>query len=133
MLSLVLLGGEKLPGRVLIVDDSAFMRRTIRKILENEEIEVIGEAADGRTALEKYKELKPDVVTMDMTLPDMNGIEVIKKIMNVDNRARIIMCSAIGQQGIIIEALQAGAKEYLTKPFRENMVIETIKKILKHT
>lgn len=122
-----------MPGRVLIVDDSAFMRRTIKKILENEEIEVIGEAADGRTALKKYKELKPDVVTMDMTLPDMNGIEVIKKIMNFDNRARIIMCSAIGQQGIIIEALQAGAKEYLTKPFRENMVIETVKKVLKYT
>jgi two-component system chemotaxis response regulator CheY len=120
-----------LPGRILIVDDSAFMRRTLRKILEKAGFEVIGEAADGGTAIEKYKELKPDVVTMDITMPGINGIETVKNILAINDKARIIMCSAIGQQGIIIEALQAGAKEYLIKPFRESLVIETINKVMR--
>ncbi|NLM96998.1 MAG: response regulator [Halanaerobiaceae bacterium] len=120
-----------MPGRILIVDDSAFMRRTLRKILEKAGFEVIGEAADGGTAIEKYKELKPDVVTMDITMPGINGIETVKNILAINDKARIIMCSAIGQQGIIIEALQAGAKEYLIKPFRESLVIETINKVMR--
>jgi two-component system chemotaxis response regulator CheY len=117
-------------NKVLIVDDAAFMRMMIKEILTKNGYTVVGEASDGVQAVEKYKELGPDLVTMDITMPEMDGITALKEIRKIDPNARIIMCSAMGQQAMVIDAIQAGAKDFIVKPFQADRVIEAIKKTL---
>ncbi|MFW6287673.1 MAG: response regulator [bacterium] len=112
----------------MIVDDAAFMRLNLRNILKDS-YEIVGEAQNGQQALELYEELKPDIVTMDITMPVMDGLESIKAIRKVDSAANIIVCSAMGQQKMIIEAIEAGAKDFIVKPFKEDRVIEAISKL----
>ncbi len=113
---------------VLIVDDAAFMRMMIRDILTKNGYSVVGEAENGMVALEKYKELKPDLVTMDITMPEMDGIAAVKQIKSFDAQARIIMCSAMGQQAMVIDAIQAGAVDFIVKPFQPERVLEAVGK-----
>ncbi len=117
-------------ARVLVVDDAIFMRKMISDILEGNGMEVVGEADTGALAVEKYKELKPDLVTMDIIMPEMNGIDAVRQIMSNDSQARIVMCSALGQQALVQDALTAGAKDFLIKPFNPSRVIEVVTKIL---
>ncbi|WP_040948680.1 response regulator [Gorillibacterium massiliense] len=117
-------------NRILIVDDAAFMRMMIRDILSKNGYEVCGEANDGVQAIEKFKEHKPDLITMDITMPEMDGINALKEIKKLDPNARVIMCSAMGQQAMVIDAIQAGAKDFIVKPFQSDRVIEAIKKTL---
>lgn len=116
--------------KILIVDDAAFMRMMIKDILTKNGFEVVGEAADGVQAVEKYNELRPDLVTMDITMPEMDGITALKEIRKSDPNAKVIMCSAMGQQAMVIDAIQAGAKDFIVKPFQADRVIEAIKKTL---
>ncbi|QFF98542.1 response regulator [Psychrobacillus glaciei] len=116
--------------RILIVDDAAFMRMMIKDILTKNGFEVVGEAGDGAQAVEKYAELKPDLVTMDITMPEMDGITALKEIKGKNPNAVIIMCSAMGQQAMVIDAIQAGAKDFIVKPFQADRVIEAISKAL---
>ncbi|MDF2962675.1 MAG: response regulator [Paenibacillus sp.] len=117
-------------NRILIVDDAAFMRMMIRDILSKNGYEVCGEANDGAQAIEKFKELRPDLITMDITMPEMDGIAALKEIKKLDPNAKVIMCSAMGQQAMVIDAIQAGAKDFIVKPFQADRVIEAIKKTL---
>ncbi|MFD2670092.1 response regulator [Marinicrinis sediminis] len=117
-------------NKILIVDDAAFMRMMIKDILSKNGYEVVGEANDGSQAVEKYKELQPDLVTMDITMPEMDGITALKEIKKMDGNAKVIMCSAMGQQAMVIDAIQAGAKDFIVKPFQADRVIEAIKKTL---
>ncbi|MBN3526202.1 response regulator [Paenibacillus apiarius] len=116
--------------RILIVDDAAFMRMMIRDILTKNGFDVVGEASDGAQAIEKYKEHKPDLITMDITMPEMDGIAALKEIRKMDPSAKVIMCSAMGQQAMVIDAIQAGAKDFIVKPFQADRVIEAINKTL---
>ena len=116
--------------RVLIVDDAAFMRMMIKDILSKNGYEVVGEAENGQKAVEKFQELKPDLTTMDITMPEMDGIEALKKIKAADANASIIMCSAMGQQAMVIEAIQSGAKDFIVKPFQADRVLEAVKKVV---
>ncbi|HLU21893.1 response regulator [Lederbergia graminis] len=117
-------------NRILVVDDAAFMRMMIKDILVKNGFDVVGEAVDGVQAVEKYNELKPDLVTMDITMPEKDGIAALKEIKAIDPNAKIIMCSAMGQQAMVIDAIQAGAKDFIVKPFQADRVIEAIKKTL---
>ncbi len=117
-------------NRILIVDDAAFMRMMIKEILTKNNFTVVGEASDGLQAVEKFKELNPDLVTLDITMPEMDGIAALKEIKKIDPNARVIMCSAMGQQAMVIEAIQAGAKDFIVKPFQADRVIEAIRKAL---
>lgn len=117
-------------ARILICDDAAFMRMIIKDILTKNNYEVVGEAENGRLALSKYKECRPDVVTMDITMPEMDGIQALKEIRRVDPEAKIIMCSGMGQQAMVIESIQAGAKDFVVKPFKAEKVIESIRKVV---
>lgn len=117
-------------NRVLIVDDAAFMRMMIKDILEKNGYEVVGEAQNGLEAVEKYQELLPDLVTMDITMPEMDGIEALKNIREINPNAVVIMCSAMGQQAMVIDAIQAGAKDFIVKPFQAERVLEAVKKAL---
>jgi two-component system chemotaxis response regulator CheY len=117
-------------ARVLVVDDAIFMRKMISDILEGNDMEIVGEADTGALAVEKYKELKPDLVTMDIIMPEMNGIDAVRQIISSDSQARIVMCSALGQQALVQDALAAGAKDFLIKPFNPSRVIEVVSKIL---
>jgi two-component system chemotaxis response regulator CheY len=117
--------------RVLITDDAMFMRRMLSDILEKGGHTVCGEAATGKEAVERYKELKPDLVTMDIIMPDMSGIEAVKEIKKFDPKARILMVSAMGQQALVLEAVQAGALDYVVKPFQPSRVLESIERIIK--
>ncbi|WP_339288856.1 response regulator [Ureibacillus sp. FSL K6-0786] len=116
--------------KILIVDDAAFMRMMIKDILTKNGYEVVGEAADGMQAVEKYNELRPDLVTMDITMPEMDGITALKQIKSIDPNAVVIMCSAMGQQAMVIDAIQAGAKDFIVKPFQTDRVIEAIQKAI---
>ncbi len=116
--------------KVLIVDDAAFMRMMIKDILEKNGYDVVGEAQDGAEAVELFNELGPDLVTMDITMPEKDGIAALKEIKEVDSSAIIIMCSAMGQQAMVIDAIQAGAKDFIVKPFQADRVIEAIEKAL---
>ena len=118
-------------ARILVVDDAAFMRMMIRDILIKNGYEVAGEAANGNEAVLKYQELRPDVTTMDITMPEMDGITAVREIRKVDPNARIIMCSAMGQQAMVLDAIQAGARDFIVKPFQEDSVIDAIKKVLR--
>ena len=117
-------------GKVLVVDDAIFMRKMISEILVENGMEVIGEADTGLKAVERYKELKPDLVTMDIIMPEKNGIDAVREIISMDSGARIVMCSALGQQALVREALNAGAKDFLIKPFNPSRVIEVVTKVL---
>ena len=116
---------------ILICDDAAFMRMMLKDILVKEGYEVVGEAANGAQGVEKYNELKPDLVTMDITMPEMDGISALKAIRQGDPSAKIIMCSAMGQQAMVVESIQAGARDFIVKPFEKEKVLSTIKKHLK--
>ena len=115
--------------RVLIVDDAIFMRKMISDILVENGMEIVGEADTGAKAVEKYMELRPDLVTMDIIMPEMNGIDAVRKIMEFDAKTRIVMCSALGQQALVQEAIAAGAKDFLIKPFNAARVVEVIAKV----
>lgn len=115
---------------VLIVDDAAFMRMMIRDILEQNNFHVVAEAKDGMSAIEQYKKYKPDIVTMDITMPDMDGIKTVEEIKKIDSGAKIIMCTAMGQQAMVIDAIRAGAKDFIVKPFEESQVLEAINKVI---
>lgn len=117
-------------ARVLIVDDAAFMRMMIKDILEKNGFEVIGEANNGVKAVEMYKKDKPDVVTMDITMPDMDGIEAVRQIKSFDPNAKVIMCSAMGQQTMVMDAIRAGARDFIVKPFQQDRVLEAIRKVI---
>ena len=115
---------------ILICDDAAFMRMMIKDILTKNGYNVAGEAENGAKAVEKYSEVKPDLVLMDITMPEMDGIQALKKIKANDPSALVIMCSAMGQQAMVIEAIQAGAKDFIVKPFQADRVLESIRKVL---
>jgi len=115
---------------ILIVDDASFMRMMIKDILTKNGFEVVGEAENGAKAVEKFKELDPELVIMDITMPEMDGIQAVKEIKSVDPNVKIVMCSAMGQQAMVIEAIQAGAKDFIVKPFQADRVIEAVKKVL---
>ena len=117
-------------NNILLVDDAAFMRMMLKDILTKNGYNVIGEAENGAQAVEKYKELKPNLVVMDITMPEMDGIEAAKAIKAEDGNALIIMCSAMGQQAMVIEAIQAGAKDFIVKPFQPDRVLEAVKKVI---
>jgi two-component system chemotaxis response regulator CheY len=121
-----------MPETILVVDDAAFMRMMIRDILAKEGY-VIHEAVNGRDAVEKYAELSPDLVTMDITMPELDGISALKAIRESDSDARVLIVSAMGQQKMIVEALEAGALDFLVKPFQPTKVLETVKKCLQPT
>ena len=115
---------------ILICDDAAFMRMMIKDILTKDGYQVVGEAANGAEGVEKYSQLKPDLVMMDITMPEMNGIEALKKIKEGDASANVIMCSAMGQQAMVIESIQSGAKDFIVKPFQAERVLEAVKKAI---
>ena len=115
---------------ILICDDAAFMRMMIKDILSKNGYNVAGEAENGAKAVEKYAELKPDLVLMDITMPEMDGIQALKKIKESDPSALVIMCSAMGKQAMVIESIQAGAKDFIVKPFQADRVIEAVKKVV---
>ncbi len=115
---------------ILICDDAAFMRMMIKDILSKNGYNVAGEAENGAKAVEKYAEVKPDLVLMDITMPEMDGIQALKKIKATDPSAMVIMCSAMGQQAMVIEAIQAGAKDFIVKPFQAERVLEAVKKVV---
>lgn len=117
--------------RILIVDDAIFMRKMIGDILRKEGYEICGEAENGIEAIKKYKELSPDLVTMDIIMPDMSGIDAVQEIVNVDSNAKILMVSAMGQQSLVVEAIQKGAKDYVIKPFQPSRVLEAVERVLK--
>ena len=114
--------------RVLIVDDAAFMRMMLKDILVKNGYDVVGEAENGKIAIDKYKELKPDIVTLDITMPEMDGLEAIKKIKEINNQVNVIMCSAMGQQAMVIDAIQSGAKDFIVKPFQADRVLDALGK-----
>jgi two-component system chemotaxis response regulator CheY len=115
---------------VLVCDDAIFMRTMISDILSQAGYEVVGEAETGVQAVAKFKELKPDLVTMDIVMPDMGGIDAVREIVQHDPSARILMCSAMGQQALVVEAIQAGAKDFVVKPFQPSRVLEAVQRVL---
>ena len=116
--------------RVLVCDDAIFMRTMIGDILASAGYEVVGEAETGVQAIERYRELKPDLVTMDIVMPDMGGIDAVREITKFDPQAKILMCSAMGQQALVVEAIQAGAKDFVVKPFQPSRVLEAVQRVL---
>lgn len=114
-------------ARIMIVDDAAFVRLTLKNILEKDGHVVVGEAENGLEALDKYMECKPDLVTLDITMPEANGIDALKAIKKYDPDAKCVMCSAMGQQAMVVEAMQNGARDFIVKPFQPNRVLESIR------
>ena len=117
-------------AKILIVDDAAIMRMMIKDILTKNGYEVVAEAANGVEAVELYKSHQPDLVTMDITMPEMDGIEAVKQIKAVNPAAKVIMCSAMGQQSMVMDAIKAGANDFIVKPFQADRVLEAVKKIV---
>lgn len=117
-------------AKVLVTDDAAFMRMQLKDILTKLGHEIVGEAENGQVAVEKYKELKPDLVTMDITMPELDGVGAVKEIKKLDANAIVIMCSAMGQQGMVVEAIQSGAKDFIVKPFTADRIQEALTKVL---
>ena len=115
---------------ILIVDDAAFMRMMIKDILSKNGYNIAAEAENGKIAVDKYNEVKPDLVLMDITMPEMDGIQALKGIKAIDSSASVIMCSAMGQQAMVIEAIQSGAKDFIVKPFQAERVLEAVKKVI---
>ena len=116
--------------RVLIVDDANFMRMMLKDILKDTDYDVCGEAENGLEAVTRYKELKPDVVTLDITMPEMSGLDALKKIKEIDPNAKCIMCSAMGQQAMVLDAIKSGAKDFIVKPFDKDRVIQALDKVV---
>ena len=116
--------------RVLIVDDAIFMRNMLKDIFDSDTFEIVGEAANGVEAVEKYKELRPDLTTMDIVMPFKSGIEATKEILAVQNDAVVIMCSALGQESLVMEAIEAGAADFVVKPFKPEDVQRVVGKVL---
>jgi len=117
-------------ARIMVVDDAAFMRMAIRTMLAEAGHEVVAEAVNGKDAIAKYNEFKPDLTTMDITMPEMDGIACVRELCKMDPLAKVIMCSAMGQQGMVIDAIEAGARDFIVKPFQKERVIEAINKHL---
>lgn len=115
-------------GRILIVDDALFMRGMLKKILEEHGYQVVGEAQNGVEAIEKYNALKPDLVTLDITMPDMTGLAALKAIRVIDDKAKVVMCSAMGQSSMVVDAIQNGAMDFIVKPFQTSTVIEALRR-----
>ncbi len=115
---------------VLVCDDAIFMRTMISDILSQAGYEVVGEAETGTQAVERFKELNPDLVTMDIVMPDMGGIDAVREIVKIAPNAKILMCSAMGQQALVVEAIQAGAKDFVVKPFQPSRVLEAVQRVL---
>lgn len=116
--------------RILVCDDAAFMRMMVKDILTKNGYEVVGEAENGLEAIERYNELKPDLVLMDITMPEMDGITSLKEIISNHPNAKVIMCSAMGQQSMVVDSIQAGARDFIVKPFQVERVIEAIQKVV---
>lgn len=117
-------------ARILVTDDAAFMRMMLKTMLTEGGHEVVAEAENGKEAIRLYEESRPDVVTLDITMPEMDGLEALRGIRALDPNAKIIMCSAMGQQNMVIEAIQAGAKSFIVKPFQKDRVLDEISKIV---
>lgn len=115
-------------GRILIVDDALFMRRVLRQMLEGHGYNVVGEARNGLEAIKMYQELQPDLVTLDITMPDMTGLAALRAIRAIDGNAKVVMCSAMGQNAMVMEALQNGALDFIVKPFKEFTVMEALRR-----
>ncbi|MBQ6786285.1 MAG: response regulator [Lachnospiraceae bacterium] len=118
-------------AKVLIVDDASFMRMTIKQMLEKNGHEAVGEAGDGIEAVKKYIEVKPEVVLLDITMPEMNGVEALKRIKELDPAAKVIICSAMGQQAMVAQAIQNGAKDFIVKPFEVDRLIAAVDRVMK--
>lgn len=116
--------------RIMVVDDAAFMRMMIKDILCKNGYEVVAEAENGVKAVEKFQEVNPDLTMMDITMPEMDGISALKQIRSINPSAKIIMCSAMGQQAMVIEAIQAGARDFIVKPFQPDRVLEAVRKVV---
>ena len=116
--------------RVLVADDASFMRQMIRDIIEPEGFEVVGEAADGVEVTEKFKELEPDLVMLDIVMPKRSGMDAVRELVAIDPEARVVMCSALGQEALVMEAMQAGARDFIVKPFKPDAVLATLKKVM---
>lgn len=116
-------------NKILVVDDAAFMRVSIKKMLTNNGYEVVGEAENGKVAIQKYEELSPDVITLDITMPEMDGLACLKEILAIDPAANVIMVSAMGQEGMVREAVLSGAKGFIVKPFKEDVLMESLKNL----
>lgn len=117
-------------ARVLIVDDAVFMRNTLKEIFTSQGFEIGGEAANGVEAIEKYKEIKPEITTMDIVMPFKNGIEATREILKQDPNATIVICSALGQESLVMEAIEAGATDFIVKPFKSENVTQVVKKAM---
>ena len=115
---------------VLIVDDIAFVRKTLSDILSQAHYQIVGEAADGTEAIQMYIKLRPDIVTMDVVMPEMSGIDATRKICSIDKNAKIVIISAMGQENLVMEAINAGAKDYILKPFTSDDVLKTVTRAL---
>ncbi len=118
-------------AKVLVTDDAIFMRRMLTDILKAGGYDVVGEAANGKESVDQYKKTKPDIVTMDIIMPEMGGIDAVKEIVKSDKNAKILMVSAMGQQQLVVEAIQAGAKDFIVKPFESSRVLSAVERILK--
>ena len=115
-------------AKIMVVDDAAFMRMMLKDILTKGGYEVVGEAENGLKAVDKYKELTPDLVLMDITMPELDGIGAVRQIKSIYPNAKIIMCSAMGQQAMVLESIQAGAKDFIVKPFQADRIIQAVSK-----
>src|SRR3954452_2157493 len=117
-------------ARVLVVDDAAFMRKVITDALVSAGHEVIGEASNGVEAVDRYKELRPELTTLDITMPEKDGLQALREILSLDPSAKIVMCSALGQESKVLESIKAGAKDFIVKPFQAERVVEAVGKVL---
>ena len=122
--------GEVMSKKILICDDTMFMRTVLKNLLSESGYEVVGEAENGKIAIKKFKEFKPDLVLMDITMPEMDGIEALQEIMKIDSTAKVIMCSAMGQEKMVAAAIKGGAKDFVVKPFENERVIQAITNII---
>lgn len=116
--------------KIMVVDDAVFMRTMMKEILKSEGFEIVAEAANGEEAVQLYKQVKPDIVTMDITMPEMDGVDALSAIKKIDPQAKVIMCSAMGQQEMVIRAIRAGAMDFIVKPIQKDRVIAAVKKVL---
>ena len=123
-------GDTSVSHTVLICDDAIFMRTMLSDILQQAGFDVVGEAETGAQAVDRYRELRPDLVTMDIVMPDMGGIDAVREITRNDPGAKVLMCSAMGQQALVVEAIQAGAKDFVVKPFQPSRVLEAVQRVL---